>query len=127
MIRSFFRRRGIYPLSRRDIGNSIDVTSCHQLKETAMEIPKKVALVTGANKGIGREIARQLARLGLTVFAAARDPERGEASATGLREEGLDVRFVELDVTKTETILAAAGLIDGKRRREHTGPGATGD
>jgi NAD(P)-dependent dehydrogenase (short-subunit alcohol dehydrogenase family) len=76
-----------------------------------MEITTKVALVTGANKGIGHEIARQLAALGLTVFAAARDPERGEASAAKLREEGLDVRFVALDVTKTATILAAAQLI----------------
>ena len=76
-----------------------------------MELTTKVALVTGANKGIGHEIARQLARLGLTVFAAARDRQRGEASSAGLREEGLDVRFIELDVTSTATILAAARLI----------------
>jgi len=77
-----------------------------------MAIPTKVALVTGANKGIGHEIARQLAGLGLTVFAAARDPERGEASGAKLREEGLDVRFVALDVTDTASILAAARRID---------------
>ena len=77
-----------------------------------MELTTKVALVTGANKGIGHEIARQLARLGLTVFAAARDPERGEAGAAKLREEGLDVRFVELDVTNSATILKAARFID---------------
>ncbi len=76
-----------------------------------MEITTQVALVTGANKGIGREIARQLAGLGLTVYAAARDRKRGEASAAILRQDGLDVRFVELDVTKTGTILAAARLI----------------
>lgn len=79
-----------------------------------MEITTKVALVTGANKGIGREIARQLAGLGFTVFAAARDADRGEASATRLREDGLDVRFVELDVTKSATILAAAQVIDAQ-------------
>ena len=82
-----------------------------------MEITTRVALVTGANKGIGHEIARQLAGLGFTVFAAARDPERGEASATRLREEGLDIRFVELDVTKTATILAAARLIEEQAGR----------
>ena len=77
-----------------------------------MAITAKAALVTGANKGIGHEIARQLAGLGFTVFAAARDPERGEASAAALREGGLDVRFVALDVTKTATILAAAKVIE---------------
>ena len=79
-----------------------------------MEDTTKVALVTGANKGIGHEIARQLAGLGFRVFAAARDPARGEASAKRLREEGLDVRSIELDVTKTASILAAARLIDAQ-------------
>jgi NAD(P)-dependent dehydrogenase (short-subunit alcohol dehydrogenase family) len=73
---------------------------------------KKVALVTGANKGIGHEIARQLARLGMTVFAAARDRERGEASAAKLRQEGLDVRLVEVDVTEPPTIVAAARHVE---------------
>jgi NAD(P)-dependent dehydrogenase (short-subunit alcohol dehydrogenase family) len=77
-----------------------------------MENTPKVALVTGANKGIGHEIARRLAGLGLTVFAAARDRERGEAGARGLRETGLDVRFVQLDVTSAASILAASRLID---------------
>jgi len=82
-----------------------------------MDITTKVALVTGANKGIGREIARQLAGLGFIVFAGARDPERGEASAATLREEGLDVRFVKLNVTKTATILAAARRIGAEAGR----------
>jgi NAD(P)-dependent dehydrogenase (short-subunit alcohol dehydrogenase family) len=73
---------------------------------------KKVALVTGANKGIGYEIARQLARLGMTVFAAARDIGRGETSAAKLRQEGLDVRFVELDVTAAPSIVAASGHVE---------------
>ena len=79
-----------------------------------METTTKVALVTGANKGIGHEIARQLARLGFTVFAAARDPGRGEASAAELRAEGLDVRCVQLDVTDAASVLAAAGHIDAQ-------------
>ena len=82
-----------------------------------MAITTKVALVTGANKGIGHEIARQLAGLGFTVFAAARDPGRGEASAGRLREDGLDVRFVALDVTDTASVLAAARLIDEQAGR----------
>ncbi len=73
---------------------------------------KKVALVTGANKGIGYEIARQLARLGMTVFAAARDRGRGEASATKLLQEELDVRFVELDVTDAPSILKASRHVE---------------
>ena len=82
-----------------------------------MAINTKVALVTGANKGIGHEIARQLARQGFTVFAGARDPQRGEAGAERLREDGLDVRSVELDVTRAATILAAARLIEREAGR----------
>jgi len=82
-----------------------------------METTPKTALVTGANKGIGHEIARQLARLGFTVFAGERDPQRGEAAAKRLRDEGLDVRFVALDVTKTATIEAAARRIDDEAGR----------
>ena len=59
-----------------------------------MEMTSEVALVTGANKGIGHEITRQLTGLGFTVFAAARDPVRGEASARRLRAEEMDVRSV---------------------------------
>jgi NAD(P)-dependent dehydrogenase (short-subunit alcohol dehydrogenase family) len=73
---------------------------------------KNVALVTGANKGIGYEIVRQLARLGMTVFAAARDRGRGEASAAKLRQEGLDVRFVQLNVTSAAGILAASRHVE---------------
>jgi NAD(P)-dependent dehydrogenase (short-subunit alcohol dehydrogenase family) len=73
---------------------------------------KQVPLVTGANKGIGHEIARQLARLGRTVFAAARDRPRGEASAATLGPEGLDVRFVEVDVTESSTIALAARHVE---------------
>jgi NAD(P)-dependent dehydrogenase (short-subunit alcohol dehydrogenase family) len=70
-----------------------------------------VALVTGANKGIGLEIARQLARLQHTVLIGARDPQRGEAAASELRSEGLDARFVRLDVTDQRDIADAVRMI----------------
>src|SRR5688572_32819689 len=59
---------------------------------------KKLALVTGANKGLGLETARQLGRLGFTVLAAARDAAKGKSAAAQLKAEGLDVEFIQLDV-----------------------------
>jgi len=65
---------------------------------------KKVALVTGANKGIGFEISRQLAQQEITVVIGARDETRGAEAATRLGEEGLDVHHVRLDVTDASTL-----------------------
>ncbi|WP_437670735.1 SDR family oxidoreductase [Sorangium sp. So ce131] len=73
---------------------------------------KQVALVTGANKGIGLETARQLARRGMTALVGARAPERGEEAAQRLRAEGLDARFVRLDVTEPASIAEAARWIE---------------
>jgi NAD(P)-dependent dehydrogenase (short-subunit alcohol dehydrogenase family) len=64
----------------------------------------RVALITGANKGIGFEISRQLARQGITVVIGARNETRGAEAATRLRGEGLDARHVRLDVTDASTI-----------------------
>lgn len=58
----------------------------------------KVVLVTGANKGIGFEVSRELGRAGFTVLLGARDTARGEEAASKLRGEGLDVRFVAADL-----------------------------
>ena len=69
------------------------------------------ALVTGANKGLGRETVRRLAALGWDVFLAARDTERGSAAVAELAEEGLEVRFVPLDVTSEESVAAAADTV----------------
>ncbi|PRX95778.1 SDR family oxidoreductase [Allonocardiopsis opalescens] len=73
----------------------------------------QIALVTGANKGIGRQIAGRLADLGMTVYLGARDTERGTKAAAELSAEApaRDVRFVRLDVTDPQTAAAAAELI----------------
>lgn len=72
---------------------------------------RKVALVTGANKGIGLETARQLAALGYTVLVGSRDAQRGAEAAESLRKAGLDVRPVTLEVTSEADRKAAAGHI----------------
>jgi len=69
---------------------------------------RKTALVTGANKGIGREIARQLAQKGYSVWLGCRDAERGEQAAAALRSEGLDARVLALDVTNDASVKEAA-------------------
>jgi NAD(P)-dependent dehydrogenase (short-subunit alcohol dehydrogenase family) len=65
---------------------------------------KTVALVTGANKGLGLEIARQLGQKGLCVVLGARDATKGEAAAAALRKEGVDAHAVKLDVTDPEDV-----------------------
>ena len=76
---------------------------------------KKIALVTGANKGIGKEIARQLGELGYTVLVGSRDLARGEATAKELVADGIDARAVQLEVTDERSTVAAAAAIE----REH--------
>ncbi|HVP29674.1 MAG TPA: SDR family oxidoreductase [Myxococcota bacterium] len=73
---------------------------------------RRVAVVTGANKGIGLEIAHQLARMGVTVYLGARDEARGRAAAEKLRAEGLDARPLSLDVTDERSVAAAAALLE---------------
>jgi NAD(P)-dependent dehydrogenase (short-subunit alcohol dehydrogenase family) len=73
---------------------------------------RRVAVVTGANKGIGLEIARQLAQRNTTVFIGARDVERGRAAAEKLRAEGLDARPLRLDVSDDASVAAAAAEVE---------------
>jgi NAD(P)-dependent dehydrogenase (short-subunit alcohol dehydrogenase family) len=77
----------------------------------------RVALVTGANKGIGLEVSRQLAGRGMTVLMGARNPQLGEEAAAKLRGEGLIVKALELDVTRPETIASAAAAIEKEHGR----------
>lgn len=74
--------------------------------------PRKIALVTGANKGIGFEVTRQLAASGCTVLLGARDKALGEEAAARLKREGGDVRHLAIDLTDPATIAAAANGID---------------
>lgn len=77
----------------------------------------RIALVTGANKGIGLEIARQLGEAGVAVIVGARDPERGEAAAAGLCREGLEAEFVQLDLNDEASIASAAERIAARHGR----------
>jgi NAD(P)-dependent dehydrogenase (short-subunit alcohol dehydrogenase family) len=63
-------------------------------------------LITGANKGLGRETARRLLAEGHDVWVAARDPSRGQAAA-----DELGARFVQLDVTDEDSVTAAAAVV----------------
>lgn len=74
--------------------------------------PNRVALVTGANRGIGYEITRQLARKGLTVVLSARDAEKGREAQQRLAKLSLDVQFTLLDVTDATSIQAAMGRLE---------------
>lgn len=78
---------------------------------------KRIALVTGANKGIGFEVSRCLGQAGLTVLMAARNPDLGHTAATSLQAQGLDVRFIELDVVSPATIETAAATIAAEFQR----------
>jgi NAD(P)-dependent dehydrogenase (short-subunit alcohol dehydrogenase family) len=75
---------------------------------------KMVALITGANKGLGLETARQLGKLGYTVLLGSRDPLKGEVAARLLREDGIDARVVKLDVNKQHDIDAAAAMVESE-------------
>ena len=73
----------------------------------------RTALVTGANKGIGLEIARGLGRLGYAVWLGSRDQRRGDAAADMLRNEGFDVRSLTIDVADDVSVKAAAEALAG--------------
>ncbi|CCH32536.1 SDR family NAD(P)-dependent oxidoreductase [Actinosynnema sp. NPDC047251] len=92
----------------------------------------EVALVTGGNKGIGREVVRRLAGQGFTVYLGARDPERGHCAVeeltsapdgaartakSGGRGNGLDIRFVRLDVGDVASVRAAVTTIEAATGR----------
>jgi NAD(P)-dependent dehydrogenase (short-subunit alcohol dehydrogenase family) len=82
------------------------------LKGKLMSEGRKIALITGANKGIGFEIARQLGTQGITILAGVRDQARGEAAVQKLRAGDIDAIAISLDVTNQASIDAAAAFID---------------
>jgi NAD(P)-dependent dehydrogenase (short-subunit alcohol dehydrogenase family) len=75
----------------------------------------RTALVTGANRGLGREIARQLAQSGAKVIVSGRDAAEAARTAKAMRDEGLEVSAVQLDVTDPASVRRAAETI----RSEH--------
>jgi NAD(P)-dependent dehydrogenase (short-subunit alcohol dehydrogenase family) len=68
----------------------------------------KTALITGANKGIGREVARQLASKGFYVFVCARNANAGRVAADALAKNGAKAAFLHLDVADAESVIAAS-------------------
>ncbi len=73
---------------------------------------KKIAVITGANKGIGLETARQLAKKDITVLIGARDAKKGEEAVAELRKEGLEARALEIDVNDSASIRKAAAQVE---------------
>ena len=82
-----------------------------------MDASTRNALVTGANKGLGLEVARRLGEAGLRVWLGARDAQAGEEAAARLREGGADVRPIRIDVLDTDSIAAAAARIEAEDGR----------
>ncbi len=75
---------------------------------------QKIALITGANRGIGFETARQLGKQGIKVLIGARSEEKGLEAESALKNEGLDVAYINIDVDNSATHAAAAKEIEEK-------------
>src|SRR5688572_27956810 len=75
---------------------------------------KKIALITGANRGIGLETARQLGKQDIKVLIGARSEEKGKKSTESLRDDGIEAEFIKLDVDDEATHAAAAKEIGEK-------------
>ena len=73
---------------------------------------KKIALVTGANRGLGFETTKQLSQLGLKVILTARDRIKGENATKELTDQGLDVIFYKLDVSNKEDVANIYNVIE---------------
>lgn len=73
---------------------------------------KKVALISGANKGIGFETARQLGKQGITVLVGARDFSKGEAAAAQLKKEGIEAQAIQFDVINPADIKSAVDKVE---------------
>lgn len=75
---------------------------------------QKIVLITGANKGIGLETARQLGAQKMVVLIGARDKTRGEEAAQTLQSEGIDAQFLQLDPTDAASVEAARAHVEAK-------------
>jgi NAD(P)-dependent dehydrogenase (short-subunit alcohol dehydrogenase family) len=72
---------------------------------------KQIALVTGANRGLGLETSRQLGRRGIKILIGSRDSAKGEQAAESLRNDGIDAEALQLDVSDGASIAAAITAI----------------
>lgn len=79
-----------------------------------MTTDSRIVLVTGANRGIGLEVCRQLARQGMTVLLASRDAVKGGAAAGELKRHGLSVEALALDVTDAASIERARDQVQAR-------------
>jgi NAD(P)-dependent dehydrogenase (short-subunit alcohol dehydrogenase family) len=77
----------------------------------------RIAVVTGASKGIGFEICRQLGQKGVNVVLTARDPGRGQEAVSSLQQEGLNIIFHALDVTAPQQVRKLADYMEGSHGR----------
>lgn len=75
---------------------------------------KKVALITGANKGLGFQTAKELGQKGIKVLVGARNEERGNNAVEQLKNEGIDAEFIQLDVSDSSSIKNAVNTIESK-------------
>ena len=75
---------------------------------------RKIAVVTGANRGIGFEICRQLAAKGISVVLTSRDEAKGRMAVAKLRSQGLEIEFYQLDVTDVSGIQRLGGFLERK-------------
>jgi NAD(P)-dependent dehydrogenase (short-subunit alcohol dehydrogenase family) len=73
---------------------------------------KKIGLITGANKGIGLETARQLGKRDILVVVGGRDLKKAEAAAATLQKEGIEARALDLDVNSSESIRKAVDQVE---------------
>lgn len=78
---------------------------------------EKIALITGANKGLGFEAARQLAKAGVHVIIGSRDRNKGISAALKIQAEGLSAEVLPIDVTKSSSIEEAVREIERKHGR----------
>jgi NAD(P)-dependent dehydrogenase (short-subunit alcohol dehydrogenase family) len=74
----------------------------------------KIAFITGANRGLGFEIGRQLGKLKMKVLLGARNEKRGQEAAIQLTSEGIDAEYIPIDITDNKSITDAASIVKNK-------------
>ncbi len=78
---------------------------------------QQIALVAGSNKDLGKQVARELAARGMTIYLGSRDMARGEAAASELLADGLDAAALQLDITDDASVAAARAQLSTRHGR----------